>query len=78
MVGNAGMVVGGCTCFSCRNRWLELCRDDHREDGGQKCSEERGRKRSRAGGRMRAVRTDQGKAGGRGGGVVELLTGREC
>lgn len=30
-----GEEVHECTWFSCRNRWPELCRDDHRENGGQ-------------------------------------------
>lgn len=33
----------GYTWFSCRNRWRQLWRDDHREDGGQEPARERER-----------------------------------
>lgn len=42
--------MGGCEealGFSCRNRWPELWRDDHREDGGQKPVREGGRRRGK-------------------------------
>lgn len=62
LAGGWGWWGLGCTWFSCRNRWPQLWRDDHREDGGQEPAREggmEGRRGGEGGGRTKAGRNDQ-------------------